>query len=578
MPTRIILHGNEELANRYRFIAYHLLLPDTLKLMSFQGLAIYRRRVVLEHGIEVVIRVHHGNSMIHITAPFQAAEQHEEHWEPTNVVVAIGSDMVGYHYVLCTVLGQQLHEPKKVDTLQELYAELPYIEQDLCFVMKQRLGLTENDFAELSCSPPECWDEDIQSFEHPIEGTVQSEHTYHFYTSGDWYVYEWCWKIDHFKHYDYAMMPSIYLEKWVPAFRGEHISPQTMIDRWFGHQEDDYGATFTGSADGIYMDTPLGYLACLEGDVIEADQCPQCFNEAPEPGVQCYGFSPQAESYSETSFYSTSNYICPFRTAFRADGFPAYNASDLKAVRAFEARFCDKGMLQAYAVSFWEWEGEQLQGSSTWNEVGRQHIIFGKGACGYGAGDPIQQPRNEQFEQIVKELILHAHSEQLTAGQIDDTTSYRGQVHAYFTREGADMDPKIGTLLNVLSLVNNAREENGLEKLIINFDLEKAAVRQAVDMARNQFMDHTGSDGSTYEDRLADCGFTAGGTFAGCFVGENLATGYRTPQEVFDGWWGSPEHKANILDADYKETALDLRYSEDGEPYWVQVFGYNPNH
>jgi uncharacterized protein YkwD len=37
---------------------------------------------------------------------------------------------------------------------------------------------------------------------------------------------------------------------------------------------------------------------------------------------------------------------------------------------------------------------------------------------------------------------------------------------------------------------------------------------------------------------------------------ENIAVGYRTPQEIIDGWMGSPPHRENILDCSYEATGV----------------------
>ena len=53
------------------------------------------------------------------------------------------------------------------------------------------------------------------------------------------------------------------------------------------------------------------------------------------------------------------------------------------------------------------------------------------------------------------------------------------------------------------------------------------------------------------------------------YAGENIAYGYKTPAEVVRGWMNSEGHRANILNASFKE--IGVGYSADGN-YWTQQF------
>jgi uncharacterized protein YkwD len=119
----------------------------------------------------------------------------------------------------------------------------------------------------------------------------------------------------------------------------------------------------------------------------------------------------------------------------------------------------------------------------------------------------------------------------------------------------------------LLDLVNQARCENGLTPLVANDQLNNAGLAHDVDMALNNFFSHTGSDGSLPWDRVSAQGYSWQ------TVGENIAAGYTSVQEVFDGWMNSPGHKANILNPNFKEMGL-AHISGAGEwgHYWTQVF------
>ena len=55
-------------------------------------------------------------------------------------------------------------------------------------------------------------------------------------------------------------------------------------------------------------------------------------------------------------------------------------------------------------------------------------------------------------------------------------------------------------------------------------------------------------------------------------VGENLAAGIGSPQEVVDAWLASPTHREIMLDPPFSRTVITVRYGGENEVYWVQVF------
>ncbi len=122
--------------------------------------------------------------------------------------------------------------------------------------------------------------------------------------------------------------------------------------------------------------------------------------------------------------------------------------------------------------------------------------------------------------------------------------------------------PSDPTMLELFNLVNQARAENGLAPLSWNSALASDAAVRAQEIVVN--FSHTRPDGSDWwtvdPDRM---------------YGENLASGQSTAQEVFNSWWASPGHRANIL-GNYTTCGFALYYGGDAGStyYWVQEFGY----
>ncbi|WTJ00648.1 CAP domain-containing protein [Streptomyces sp. NBC_00723] len=124
--------------------------------------------------------------------------------------------------------------------------------------------------------------------------------------------------------------------------------------------------------------------------------------------------------------------------------------------------------------------------------------------------------------------------------------------------------PASGTSARIVQLVNAERSKVGCSPVALNAVLTKAAQAHSEDMAAQQNMSHTGSDGSDPGARITRAGYVWS------TYGENVAYGYTTPEQVMSGWMSSPGHKANILNCAFKEIGVGL--AQPGS-YWTQDFG-----
>jgi len=75
--------------------------------------------------------------------------------------------------------------------------------------------------------------------------------------------------------------------------------------------------------------------------------------------------------------------------------------------------------------------------------------------------------------------------------------------------------------------------------------LAQAATGHSQDMSAHNFFSHTGSNGSTLSQRVDAAGY------AWSALGENIAAGQTTINEVVDGWIASDGHCANIMNAGF---------------------------
>ena len=132
--------------------------------------------------------------------------------------------------------------------------------------------------------------------------------------------------------------------------------------------------------------------------------------------------------------------------------------------------------------------------------------------------------------------------------------------------------------LRVLELSNQQRAQGGCcaeqcfkpaAALANNANLQAAARLHARDMVQRNFFSHDTPDGRSLFDRTSAAGF------GGCALGENIAQGQATPENVIVSWMASPGHCANILSPSF--TQLGVGYFDDPAAeqlhVWVQDFG-----
>ena len=119
-------------------------------------------------------------------------------------------------------------------------------------------------------------------------------------------------------------------------------------------------------------------------------------------------------------------------------------------------------------------------------------------------------------------------------------------------------------------LLNQKRVENGLRPLAWSDKLASIARLHSQNMAEFNFFSHRGLDNKMVSDRADDAGM---GRWRA--IGENIAfnRGYQDPiRKAVELWLDSPSHRRNLLDNNWKETAVGIAVTSDGEYYLTQVF------
>lgn len=131
---------------------------------------------------------------------------------------------------------------------------------------------------------------------------------------------------------------------------------------------------------------------------------------------------------------------------------------------------------------------------------------------------------------------------------------------------------------NILQRVNEARAQprqcgsrsfEAAPALSWNGELAEAALAHSRDMAKQDFFSHQAPGGSLVGDRANRAGYSWQR------IGENIAAGQGSADQVMAGWLASPGHCSNIMNPDFTEmgAAYAIDKSSAAGSYWTQVFG-----
>ena len=127
--------------------------------------------------------------------------------------------------------------------------------------------------------------------------------------------------------------------------------------------------------------------------------------------------------------------------------------------------------------------------------------------------------------------------------------------------------PVVEEKTELLRLHNFERQTKKIYPLSINSDAMKSAQKHADWMAKKDKMSHTGEHNSQPWDRIE-------GDWS--LVGENIAYGADSPDDVMSMWMKSTGHKKNILSKDFKGVGFGIAYHYDKNgnktKYWCTVF------
>lgn len=118
----------------------------------------------------------------------------------------------------------------------------------------------------------------------------------------------------------------------------------------------------------------------------------------------------------------------------------------------------------------------------------------------------------------------------------------------------------------VVNLVNQERQKNGVAPLTISPSLDNVAQTKAQDMVNENYFDHTSPKYGSPFNMMTTFGIHY------TYAGENIAAGQPDAATVMKDWMNSPGHRANILNPNYTQIGVGEAHGGSYGTYWVQEF------
>lgn len=112
---------------------------------------------------------------------------------------------------------------------------------------------------------------------------------------------------------------------------------------------------------------------------------------------------------------------------------------------------------------------------------------------------------------------------------------------------------------DIFILINNYRDENGLDYVTLSEQLLDLSFSHSEYMAKVNRLSH-----DNFENREA--------FMKPIQIGEVVAYGHKTPESVVAGWKRSEQHNACILDKDFTKIGVSHSFGKDGKRYVTAIF------
>ncbi|RIW38533.1 serine protease [Bacillus salacetis] len=151
----------------------------------------------------------------------------------------------------------------------------------------------------------------------------------------------------------------------------------------------------------------------------------------------------------------------------------------------------------------------------------------------------------------------------VTALQIIDEDLEQDKKEIYASETG---ELKEGFEYQLFDLTNATRVNHGLPVLTWDDHVRSTAREHSLDMAENNYFNHTNLAGQSPFDRMQedDITFTV--------AGENLAYGQFSSIFAHEGLMNSEGHRKNILKEEYEFLGVGVAFNQESQPYYTENF------
>ena len=234
---------------------------------------------------------------------------------------------------------------------------------------------------------------------------------------------------------------------------------------------------------------------------------------------------------------------CPQVRVIRCDGSDCPNINELLEKLCSERGFCLNDILRSIGC------------------------YCPDGDCGENTPDaPAQQPTENDIqpaEKPTEPVVIPSQPEKPTEPAVVPTEPVAAPTEPTAPPQQEESEFNSAYEAQVLRLVNAERAKTGLAPLVMDDGAVKVAHLRAKEIV--QSFSHSRPDGRSCFTAASDLGISYR------FAGENIAYGYKTPEQVVNGWMNSEGHRKNILSASFTKIGIGC-YESSGVLYWSQFF------
>jgi len=173
----------------------------------------------------------------------------------------------------------------------------------------------------------------------------------------------------------------------------------------------------------------------------------------------------------------------------------------------------------------------------------------------------------------LEEIITHEVSDQYTIKVLMDKIGTKKAIGVYVLSASVQSNEYTDTVMRnvellTFDLTNSVRARNGIIILTWSSAASDSSRKHSIDMATNDFFDHTNLIGENSGDRMKAEGIS----FTG--YGENIIAGYGSAIISNHGWFNSDGHRSNMLNTKFKYLGVGFTYLSDSKykTYCTQNF------